>query len=207
MINNIPELQVNLSKRADLFREPDFKKRFIIKSRFLTQNKIDFLLAQGMKLPLSYVNIIQSFEFNGIDIDVFDLSPYGKPGVDIIQSLLEAYEDPFFPKAFMSKHKMYQIGSYNTDILCITEGTDQFEEGEILYIDEGYDIYNPEDSQIHPIAKDFEQFIIIAGNLEQIHSEMAEDESNYEEKKIEFLNRLRALGVDKKYDNAWLRVF
>ena len=55
--------------------------------------------------------------------------------------------------------------------------------------------------------KDFEQFLIVAGNLDQIHTEMQGDDSLYEQKKDEFLGRLRALNVDEKYDRAWLNVF
>lgn len=102
---------------------------------------------------------------------------------------------------------MYQIGSYNTDLICVTAGTDQFTEGEILFVEEGYDIYNPQDNQIHPIAKDFEQFLIAAGNLHQVREEIADDNLNHEEKKNEFIERLRVLGVDEKYHKAWLSVF
>ncbi len=146
------------------------------------------------------------YSFERVEVDGFYMSPYSFRSPDTVEGLLEAYEDPFFPREFMDKHKMYQIGSYNTDILCVTEGTDQFPEGEILYIDEGYDIYNPQDSQIRRIAKDFEQFLIVAGNLEQIHSEMPNDDSVYEQKKAEFYDRLKKLGVEDIYHKAWLNV-
>lgn len=102
---------------------------------------------------------------------------------------------------------MYQIGSCDTDILCVTEGTNQFHEGEVLYIKEGFDIYNPDDNQILLIAKDFEQFLIIAGNLNQIHREIDGDFTNSDEKFAEFFNRLDILGIDKIYQGAWESVF
>ena len=155
-------------------------------------------------LPESYIKIISLYSINGIEVDGFDVSPYFHTNPDIVDDLMAAYEDPFFPKECMEKHKMYQIGSYNTDILCVTEGTDQFSEGEILYIDEGYDIQNPEDNQIHPIAKDFEQFLIVAGNLDEIHTQMQGDDTLYESKKADFIERMEKLGVDKKYNQMWL---
>lgn len=207
MIKSISEVQSMLLTKGELIKNPTFKSAYMMTSPGCSSERIIALKENIINFPQLYLDIISQYSFEKVEIDGFYMSPYSFKSSDTIAGLLEAYEDPFFPKEFMRKHKMYQIGSYNTDILCVTEGTDQFRAGEILYIDEGYNIYNPEDSQIHPIAKNFEQFIIIAGNLEQIHSEITEDESNYEEKKKEFVSRLRALEVDEKYDSAWLNVF
>ena len=96
---------------------------------------------------------------------------------------------------------------YNTHLLCLTNGTDKYKNGEILFIEEGLDIYRPQESQIHPLAKDFEQFLIAAGNLSQIQEEINDDNSNWEEKKAEFIERLKILGVGEEYHLAWLSVF
>jgi hypothetical protein len=207
MISNLRELQVMLLNKASLENNTSFKRRYLMVTPGSTTERLQLLYEVMINMPLSYTNIISNYSVNGVAIDGFSLSPYSYKNKDTVEGLLEAYEDPFFPKEFMEKHRMYQIGSYNTDILCVTAGTDQFKEGEILYIEEGYDIYNPEDSQIRKIAKDFEQFLIVAGNLEEIHTEMGGDESLYEQKRQEFIDRFNKLGVSEEYHKAWLWVF
>jgi hypothetical protein len=125
----------------------------------------------------------------------------------MVEGIIQAQEDPFFPKAFMKKHQMYQVGSYNTDQICITKDTSQFREGEILFVEEGDDIYNPQDSQIHRLAKDFEQFLIIAGNLAQTHQKMDENEKILEEQKEIFIKILKELHINEAYQKAWISLF
>ena len=107
----------------------------------------------------------------------------------------------------MLRHKIYQIGSKDTDLLCVSEGTENFKPGEILWILEGDNICNPQDSQIHKLAENFYQFLIISGNFWQICRELKEDRSDYEEKKEEFLNRLSILGVSQEYQETWAQLF
>lgn len=204
MISSIFEVQSMRLSKGSLEDDPIFKPYYMMTSPGCSVERISYLIKHFPRLPQTYIDILSSYSINTVEVDGFNLSPYFNSTPDTVGDFFEAYEDPFFPKEFMQKHKMYQIGSYNTDILCVTEGTEQFSEGEILYIDEGYDIYNPEDEQIHPLAKDFEQFLIIAGNLEELHTQMQGDDSLYDIIKTEFLDRLNQLGVDKKYHKMWL---
>lgn len=207
MITTLPQLQTELLSQADLEQDPIFKRPYLLTSPGCSNERFSFLQQNILGLPKSFANLLPSYSFNGVIIDEFELSPHSFRDLDIVEGLLKSIEDPFFPKEFMEKHRMYQIGSYNTDLVCVTAGTGQFKEGEILFVEEGYDIYNPQDDQIHPLAKDFEQFLIVAGNLNEIHREIKEDNSNWEEKKNEFIERLRILGVDENYHKAWLNVF
>ncbi len=207
MINNLDDLVLYTYQYFEqLGAKKHFEDVLISKANFKeidlyeVDNRLSFL-------PKSYLNVIKKIDIAGSVISTFSLSLSSLRHENIIQQLLDARNDPFFPKEFMEKHKMYQIGSYNTDLICVTAGTDQFTEGEILFVEEGYDIYNPQDNQIHPITKDFEQFLIAAGNLHQVREEIADDNLNHEEKKNEFIERLRVLGVDEKYHKAWLSVF
>jgi hypothetical protein len=172
-----------------------------------SKEKIEILKKRLNGIPSSFISLIEKFNFNGVCINGFEIAPCYSPHQDLVENILESYEDPFFPKEFMEKHNMFQIGSYSTHLLCLTKGTIQFREGEILFVEEGYDIYNPQNSQIQRLAKDFEQFLIVAGNLNQIHREINDDNSNWEEKKAEFIERLKLLEVNEEYYPAWLSVF
>ena len=109
-------------------------------------------------LPDTYLGIARAFNLFEIAVGRFILSPAGRYN-NLKEALIDSnIIDPFFPLEFMEKHRMYQIGSCNTDLICVTGGAELFIKGEVLYVEEGYDIYNPQDKQIQPIAKDFEQF-------------------------------------------------
>ena len=205
MIDSLKSVQSMMLKEADLTDNLDFKRRYLMTSPGYSTKQIFLLKKSLFDIPNSYTNVLKSYLIDHVSIDGFEISE-SSANSDSIDGLLKAHKDPFFPKEFMGRHKLYQIGSYNTDLLCVTSGTNQFHEGEILYIDEGYDIYNPQDSQIRRIAKDFEQFLIIVGNLDEIHQEMS-DESNYEQKWQEFCERLKLLKVNELYWPAWKNVF
>jgi len=208
MINNLQDLQdLFLRHAAKAKNNSDMMSSNFSCPGISNGQKVE-LVKLGVEFPSSYVNVIEKYNVYFVDLSWFSLSPHPFGTKDLIDCLNRANcQDPFFPKEFMEKHRMYQIGSYNTDLVCVTAGTGQFKEGEILFVEEGYDIYNPQDDQIHPLAKDFEQFLIVAGNLNEIHREIKEDNSNWEEKKNEFIERLRLLGVDENYHKAWLNVF
>ncbi len=207
MISNILELQKFASEGAKQFDDHTFRERHIINSPGCSDSEIKALQEYIPSLAKSYLEVIKKYDMNGIELGYFTLSPSSAKRESLVDKLIQINEDPFFPQEFMKRHKMYQIGSNNTDLVCVTSGTDNFLKGEILYIVEGQDIYNPEDDQIYRLAKDFEQFLIIAANLNQLHQQIAEDESNFEEKKAEFIKRLKTLGVSEEYHKAWKSLF
>ena len=207
MIHTIDELQKYLFKKADEFDDIIYKRAFLMTMPGCDEGRLKHLKDKIPYLPRPYVDFIKKYSISGVEIDLFSISPCDFNSIDMVEGIIQAQEDPFFPKDFMEKHKMYQIGSYNTDQICITAGTAQFKAGEILFVEEGYDIYNPQDSQIHQLAKDFEQFLIIAGNFGQLRGGINEDDSNYDKKKKEFLESLKILGVAEEYHKAWLSLF
>lgn len=158
-------------------------------------------------IPQSYIDVIKKYSICGIRIYLFSISPCSFNSIDIVEGIIKASEDPFFPQEFMDKHHMLEIGSYSTDLICLTQDTPHSKGGEILFVDEGHDIFNPQDSQIYLLAKNFEQFLILTANYAQVNGEINENDSNLEEKKLEFLRRLEILNVNKKYHKAWFRFF
>jgi len=206
MIRNLKDLSYYLKNLESAFEDPIHKASFKIYAPGITKKEEKLLRTNLKNIPETYLEIVRRYNLLGVSVGYFDCSP-GDLYKNLVESLIDANcHDTFFPKEFMEKHRMYQIGSGNTDLVCVTAGTDQFKEGEILLVEEGYDIYNPQDDQIHPLAKDFEQFLIVAGNFDEIHCATIEDNSNWEEKKNEFIERLRLLGVDENYHKAWINV-
>lgn len=155
-------------------------------------------------LPESYLKVARKYNLLRVSIGMFSLCPRERCKT-LDESIIDSLNDSFFPQEFMEKHKMYQVGFYNTDLICVTSGTDQFANGEVLFVEEGYDIYHPQDSQVHPLAKDFEQFILVAANLDR--NGVSGDSREFPAKQQEFLERLKKLGVDEKYHDMWLSLF
>ena len=153
--------------------------------------------------PVSYIDVVKNYNTHQVEIAGFSISPHPFGTKKLSEALLKSAKEPFFPCEFMKRHELYQIGTYNTDLICVTTGTERFKNGEVLIIEEGPDIYNPEDSQIHPIAKDFEHFLIIIGNLDKLQREVGKNNFN----KQKFIQCLENLEVDKKYHDAWLSLF
>ncbi|MBP9829543.1 MAG: hypothetical protein KBD04_05880 [Proteobacteria bacterium] len=203
MISSLEELSTNTQKEFELLGSKSHFKDILLEKPGITESEYFSIQNKFLDIPISYISVLKQYNLNGVNVGGFNVSPFSYNPDGILANLKEANDDTFFPKEFMEKHKMYQVGSCNTDLICITAGTKQFSNGEVLLVEEGYDIYNPKDSQIHLLAKDFEQFLIIAGNFGQVRSELSKDESNYAEKKEEFLDRLKRLKVDKKYCSAW----
>jgi hypothetical protein len=108
---------------------------------------------------------------------------------------------------YVHQYHMYAVGMDDFLSICVATAQSPFPEGEIISIDES--IYGEKENTsqwIKRMAKDFEQFLIIAGNLNQIHRDLLQNDSNYEQKKQEFIQRLNDLKVDPVYHQAWIEL-
>lgn len=203
MIFSLEELSTNTQEDFKLLGNKSHFKDILLEKPGITENECFDIQNRFLGIPSSYLEVLKKYNLNGVNIGGFNVSPFSYNPQGMLENLKEANDEPFFPKEFMKKHRLYHVGSCETDLICVTAGTEQFGEGEVLLIEEGIDISNPKDSQIHLLGKNFEQFLIIAGNFGQTRSEMNKDESNYAEKKEEFYNRLIKLCIDNKYYIAW----
>lgn len=201
MIHNIKELQEFILKKGEEFKDPLFKQSFMFTSQGCSVERVEYLKKEIPKLPESYTRFLTKLNLNGIEIGNFSLSPFGKNPVDIVEDLIEAYKDPILDHNFMTHHNMYKIGFCSTDFICVTAGTDNFKNGEILYVEVGCDAHNMNDDKVHKLARDFEQFLLMAGNAYQIWCEM--NASSFDDRFKEFLDRLKILKVSEEYYWMW----
>ena len=188
----------------------EFNNDLLILKKTMDLERKKYLQDNLPGLPSSYLKIISEYDVHEKSIGYISISPAARHGKDIVDTLIKANKiDTFFPKEFMEKKQIICIGSDNDFTVFVAKGSDEFEEGEVILIDEEIFVYinNPAPKDIQLLNKDFEQFLIVAGNLNQVHREVKKDDSNYEEKKQEFLERLKKLNVDEKYHNAWLSLF
>lgn len=212
MIKNVSEIQDMLLKQGEKENNPIFKGSYMMTSPGSSPQKLAELKNIFPNLPDSYIKFLGIYNFCGVNLGNFSLYPYSYNDPDIVSDFINAQEDSFFPKEFMIKHHLYQIGSLDCDIIAVTEGTNtKFKKGEILYIEEG-DPLNPTDSQILKFAQDFEQFLLAAGNLHQLSTENQEDMDNMDEEELEeklkeqFFVRLNNLNMSAEYQETWKKV-
>lgn len=197
----------------------EINDEILIFKETMEEESIKYLLDHLHGLPYSYLKIISEYNLYEKFIYNFFLSPkalFSKVETsDMVEALVHCNTvEPFLPQDFLDKKGLFWIGSDTCDhMIYVAKGSYEFEEGEIVLIEQMLeDKNNPAAEDIHPIAKDFEQFLIAAVNFEQvIKKEIKKDikkDSSEEEIIIQkLLERLKELGVAEKYHDVWLSFF
>ncbi len=161
-------------------------------------------------LPINYKNKIKEYDFYGKLIGYFSLYPTKDSHEKMASSLISANtEHGILSQDFLKEQNLICIGSRPDYTVCVARQSKYFNEDQIVLIDD--EIFgnenNPRPEDIQVVADNIEQFLLIIGNLNQLHREVDDDESNYDEKRDEFINRLRILNVNEKYYDFWKLLF
>lgn len=160
-------------------------------------------------LPESYWDMVRQYSINGIHVGYVALSPFSNDS--LYESLIEAKKCEYFQDNFMKANDFIIIGGQNEDVTCVT-GTKSktYTPGEIVLILNAFENDYPEESQLHPLAKSFEDFAILSGNVNQILNYQREINDDSTEKYVEeFTKVLKELNINKKYWENWIgpRIF
>jgi hypothetical protein len=207
MIKTIKELQNyvlnDLDKRDDLI----FQRPCMMTSPGCSKQRVNELKKQLPGIPDSYTKWVEAINLNGITVGYFQVSPSSYNDVDMVENIIKGNKDFIFEE-YIKKYHLYSVATIDGYGVFVATADSPFKEGEIIIID--IEIYGETENLerwIYKLAQDFEQFLITAGNLNQIHREINKDNSNGEEKKKEFLERLKTLGVAEEYWNSWMMIF
>jgi hypothetical protein len=204
----IEELQAYVLKDADDYNDPIFKRSHLMTSPGCSSEEIERLKKTLTEIPSSYIKVIKDVNLNDISIGYFEVSPSPYHPKGMVENIIEGNEGDYLFHEYSKQYNLYLVATTPDYGVFVATSASPFTEGEIILIDES--IYIEEEYPerwISRLAKDFEQFLIVAGNLNQIHREIRGDNSNWEEKKAQFIERLRVLGVSEEYHKAWLSVF
>jgi hypothetical protein len=175
--------------------------------RLSNQDKlvIDSKLDMAKFLPASCLEVIKRYQvFNKI-IGYFSISPINWDTDNIVDSLIRAQstEESFLPRTLLDPLDLYWIGNNNNDTIYVAGGNSPcYKESEIVAIHEFILSAKAEEDPANYrllLAKNFEQFLIIAGNLNDVHRMQLEPEQG----KLEMETRLKTLEVAEKYHEAW----
>lgn len=197
----------------------EINEELLILKETMEQESIKYLLDHLHGLPYSYLKIISEYDLYEKFIYYFFLSPEALFSTvetfDMVETLVNCNTvEPFLPKDFLDKKGLFWIGSDACDhMIYVAKGSYEFEEGEVVLIEQILeDEDNPAPEDIQPLAKDFEQFLIVAGNFDQIvrreiKTDVKKDSSDFEIIRQKLLERLKKLGVAEKYHDVWLSFF
>ena len=155
----------------------EINNELLIFKETMGQKSIKYLLDNLHGLPYSYLKIISEYNLYEKFICDFFLSPKALFSTvetsDMVETLIDCNTvESFLPEDFLNKKGLFWIGSDTCDhMIYVAKGSYDFEEGEIVLINQILeDNDNPAPEDIEPLAKDFEQFLIVAGNLAQVKS-------------------------------------
>lgn len=204
MIKNMDDLRDYLHKQAETLGGIEKNPDCDINYSFELEKLINCEIEKISYFPKSYIVCLKKYNIFNVDVGYFDLTPLSSGSANIIESLIRAQspEESFLPRKILDPLDLYWIGNNNNDTIYVAGKNSPYEEGEIIDIHEF--IFNAEekdyDNYIMPLATNFEQFLIIAGNLNDIHCLTKDPDL----RKTEMLKRLKALNVDEKYHLSWL---
>jgi hypothetical protein len=208
MIKSIKELQNYVINDLDEKDDVIFQRPCMMTSPGRPKEEIEELKKALPSIPDSYTKWVEAVNLNGIAVGFFDVCPASFCSGGMVANIIEGNRKDVLFWEQMQQYHLYSVATIDGYGIFVATSSSPYKEGEIIAIDE--EIYGEENNPeqwIYKLSKDFEQFLIVAGNVNQIRREVNKDDSNYDEKKKEFLDRLKQLDVAEEYYEAWMLMF
>lgn len=194
MISNLDELKKYTEEVAARF--PVIASEIMLCSPGYSEEQIVELGRVVPELPPSYLNVASQVKLVGVSIGQFALwpVPYGKK--DFTTGLTEANKDdsnPFLD--FYSTNALVEVACLEANKVCLGSVAAQ-SEGQVFLVD----ISSGPNPVIHKLADNFEQLLLLAGNLHEISMSYENDENSGIN---EFASRLKSFGLDSSSISIW----
>lgn len=172
----------------------------------LPRSDLESIAASVPGIPASYLAVLEKVRLLGVSLGFFRLYPRPRPraGEDFVSHFLKASsapENPFL--ALYREMKWIEVGAFEGDplVLVLEGSTSRYAAGSILWFDiEEYGAGRPAE---RPLAPDFESFVLLAGNLEQV---VAQYEDDPEAIVGEFTLRLSEFSLSEENRENWRRL-
>lgn len=168
---------------------PELREAIVLRRPGCSQAAASLLAQRLPGIPHSYLTVARVINIDGVSIGYFQLSPSAYGGRDIAEKVIACNESAMNP--LMKRHQkfgVYQVASWEADPICVAHAHGLFEMGQVVK----YNIGNPTSEPI-VLAEDFEQLLLLAGNLDSIrnkHSEIDDPTQALNEFKMCFTNIL-----------------
>ena len=203
IISTIKQVQKFLLKEMEVFENPLFRLSYQMTQPGCSEKEIQQICSVLTNLPQSYLDLIKKYNFYGIGLLNFVLSPSGVRNSNMAESLVLFYKENLFLELVPFTKGLYNIGFDDTDGLFVASRQNEvFQEGEIILIEERA-TEDPSLEWTHLLAANFHDFILIAANAMDCQNCLNEEESNGDELREEFYRRLDTLKINPKYQKNW----
>ena len=161
MIYNLEELIAFSKSRS--YPSPLLRKISVFERPGCSVDEINAIKRALPGIPQNYLDIITAVELNDIEIGAFRLSP-GPKGC-LVDKLIEANQESIYPiAARLHEDGVYYVAEFDADTIGVVYRNVLFKTGQIVM----YASSNLEE-QATVLAENYEQFLIITGNLYSIH--------------------------------------
>jgi len=194
MINNLDELKLYTEEVATKF--PAIASEIKLCSPGCSKEQLATLKQEVPQLPQEYLDIANQVQLVAVSIGQLSLwpVPYGKR--DFLLSLIEANTDSSNPYLdFYNSNNLVEVARLEANLICLGKIATE-NEGQVFLVD----ISSGENLAIEKLADNFEQLLVLAGNLHQISMFYEEDEDSGVS---EFTFRLNRLGLDRDCASIW----
>jgi hypothetical protein len=149
---------------------PDLRDSIVIDRPGCSQAEIAALVKALPGLPDSYTSVAKAVKLDGVAIGYFQLSPSSR-GNGLADKLVACNDPSITPMAsHYQTHSVYQVASWEADPIAVVHASTMFNVGQVVKYNTGNPVARPT-----VLADDFEQFLLVAGTLDEIRDKHGED--------------------------------
>jgi hypothetical protein len=149
---------------------PDFRDSIVIDRPGCSQSEIATLMKALPGLPDSYTSVAKAVKLDGVAIGYFQLSPSSR-GNGLADKLVACNDPSITPMAnHYRTHGVYQVASWEADPIAVAHVSTTFNVGQVVKYNAGNPAARPT-----VLADDFEQFLLMAGTLDEIRGKHGDD--------------------------------
>lgn len=166
MIGNLDELVAYTQSLSSEI--PELSESILIKRPGCSKELIETLRNELPGIPQSYLGVVSKLDIDGIAIGYFRLSP--GTDSDLVGKIINCNREAVTPMARRFRDDgIYQVAALEADPIGVAFRPGDFAVGQVVK----YNIGDPQKSAT-VLAEDFEQFLILAGNLDAVRQKFAE---------------------------------
>jgi hypothetical protein len=197
MLKTLEDLIQHSARMAD--RLPAIESEVRLSVPGVSASEAARILSALPGLPDSYMRVAESITLCGKSIGCFQLAPCSHPGNSLFHVLRGANSSASNPHAERFRgHGVYQVASWEADPIAVVCSAGKANRGHIV-------LYDHEEMKrpARLLAEDFQQFLLLAGNLDDIRDRYADSDP---ERAIKEFKKVIAMLVTKNPDaiaDAW----
>ncbi len=174
------------------------RDRVVIRRPGCTPAEVAQLKAALPGLPESYASIIAAFDLRDVEIQYFELSINSPRSLGFVERFIDRNDADNFPEMLrLAREGVYWVASFEADPICVAHKDADFRRGNIIWHQ-----HDSPDSKGMLLADDFEEFLLILGNLCQI-SQRHDLDTEATAAAEAFDQYLRLLHTEQQVMDAW----